>query len=134
MHRIIYYKISIFAVLFGIQDQAIKAWFTSKRDETLFCDQSKKLQGVPKKMLIMSGFEFLTFGEVFLGVTFYQKTFLFYKIFLVSKQNFEKMAPISWNINTNIASIWFFKLQNVVKYVKMLMKSIILLKFILGNW
>ena len=27
-----------------------------------------KLQGVPKKMVILSGFEFLTLGRVFLGV------------------------------------------------------------------
>ena len=54
----------------------------------------KKLQGVPKKMPFLSGFEFLTLGEVFLGVTFHQKTFLFYEIFWVSKQNFENMALI----------------------------------------
>ena len=56
--------------------------------------EGNKLQGVPKKIGILSGFEFLTLGKVFLGVTFHQKTFLFYKFFLVSKQNFEKMAPI----------------------------------------
>ena len=49
----------------------------------------------------MSGFEFLTLGEVFLGVTFYQKTFLLYKIFLVSKQNFEKMAPFHLKTSLN---------------------------------
>ena len=52
------------------------------------------LQGVPQKIGLLSGFEFLTLGEVFLGVTFHQKTFLFYEIFWVSIQNFEKMAPI----------------------------------------
>ena len=46
------------------------------------------------KIGLLSGFEFLTLGEVFLGVTFHQQTFLFYKIFWVSKQNFEKMAHI----------------------------------------
>ena len=29
--------------------------------------------GCPKKMLLLSGFEFLTLGEVFLGVVFHQK-------------------------------------------------------------
>ena len=43
-------------------------------------------------MSLLSGFEFLTLGEMFLGVTFHQKTFLFSRIFFVSKQNFEKMA------------------------------------------
>ena len=65
--------------------------------ERLGIDKSEKreiLQGGPKKTLLLSGFEFLTLGEVFLGVTFHQKTFLFYKFFLVSKQNFEKMAPL----------------------------------------
>ena len=57
-------------------------------------DDISNLQGVPKKMSLLSGFKFLTLGEGFLWVTFYQKTFLFYKIILVSKQNFEKMAPI----------------------------------------
>ena len=71
---------------------------------------------------------------VFLGVIFHEKTFLFYEILLVSKQNLEKMAPISWNIVTNIASMWFFKHQNEVKCVKMLLKPIILLKFILRKW
>ena len=49
----------------------------------LWCNmkEGNKLQGVPKKIGILSGFEFLTLGEVFLGVTFYQKTFLFYEIF-----------------------------------------------------
>ena len=69
-----------------------------------------------------------------LGVIFHEKTFLFYEIFLLSKQNLEKMAPISWNIVTNIASMWFFKLQNEEKYIKMSLKSIILLKFIIKNW
>ena len=31
-------------------------------------DGSFNLQGVPKKMLLLSGFEFLTMGGVFLGV------------------------------------------------------------------
>ena len=31
------------------------------------------LQGVPKKMSLLSGFDFLTLGEVFLGVVFHQK-------------------------------------------------------------
>ena len=31
------------------------------------------LQGGPKKTLLLSGFEFLTLGEVFLGVVFHQK-------------------------------------------------------------
>ena len=33
----------------------------------------KDLQGGPKKTLLLSGFEFLTLGEVFLGVVFHQK-------------------------------------------------------------
>ena len=41
------------------------------------------LQGVPKKMVILSGFEFLTLGGVFLGVKNNSKNFLFYKIFWV---------------------------------------------------
>ena len=39
------------------------------------------LQGVPKKIVILSGFEFLTLGGVFLGVKNNSKNFLFYKIF-----------------------------------------------------
>ena len=31
------------------------------------------LQGVPKKTLLLSGFEFFTLEEVFLGVVFHQK-------------------------------------------------------------
>ena len=77
------------------------------------------LQGVPKKMVILSGFEFLTMGEVFLEVTFHQKTFLFYKFFWVSKQNFEKMAFLYWKIVKIMTSKWFFQLQNQVKHVKM---------------
>ena len=42
---------------------------------------SPKLQGVPKKMVILSGFEFLTLGGVFIGVKNNSKKFLFYKIF-----------------------------------------------------
>ena len=61
----------------------------------------KIVQGVPKKMSVLSGFEFLTLGEMFLGVTFHQKTFLFYKNFFVSKQNFEKMALFIEKIVTN---------------------------------
>ena len=80
---------------------------------------NSKLQCVPKKIGILSGFEFLTLGKVFLGVTFHQKTFLFYKFFLVSKQNFEKMAFLYWKIVKNLTSNWFFQLQNQVKYVKM---------------
>ena len=57
-------------------------------------DVSSLLQGVPKKIGLLSGFEFLTLGEVFLEVTFHQKTFLFYEIFWVSIQNFEKMGHI----------------------------------------
>ena len=34
---------------------------------------SLDLQGVPKKTLLLSGFEFLTLEEVFLGVVFHQK-------------------------------------------------------------
>ena len=66
--------------------------------------------GCPKKMFILSGFEFLTLGEVFLGVTFHQKTFLFYKIFFMSKQNFEKTALFIEKIVTNK---WFssFKIK-----------------------
>ena len=40
------------------------------------CQKTKKhekLQGGPKKTLLLSGFEFLTLGEVFLGVVFHQK-------------------------------------------------------------
>ena len=33
------------------------------------------LQGVPKRMLLLSGFEFLTFGGVFLGVKNFSKNF-----------------------------------------------------------
>ena len=39
------------------------------------------LQGVPKKIVILSGFEFLTLGGVFLGVKNNSKNFLFYKFF-----------------------------------------------------
>ena len=35
----------------------------------------QKLQGVPKKMVILSGFEFLTLGGVFLGVKNNSKNF-----------------------------------------------------------
>ena len=52
------------------------------------------LQGVPKKISLKLIFEHLSLGWVFLGVIFHEKTFLFYKFFLVSKQNLEKMAPI----------------------------------------
>ena len=41
------------------------------------------LQGVPKKMVIMSGFEFLTLEGVFIGVKNNSKNFLFYKTFWV---------------------------------------------------
>ena len=41
------------------------------------------IQGVPKKMLILSGFEFLTSGGVFLRVKNNSKDFLFYKTFWV---------------------------------------------------
>jgi hypothetical protein len=34
-----------------------------------------KLQGVPKRMLLLSGFEFLTLGGVFLGVKNNSKNF-----------------------------------------------------------
>ena len=37
--------------------------------------------GCPKKMVIMSGFEFLTFKGVFFGVKNNAKNFLFYNIF-----------------------------------------------------
>ena len=62
------------------------------------------IQGVPKKMHVLSGFEFLTLGWVFLGVVFHGKESLFYKIFCVSKQNFEKMALIYWKIANIITS------------------------------
>ena len=39
--------------------------------------------GRPKKMVIMSGFEFFTLGGVFLGVKKISKNFLFYEIFYV---------------------------------------------------
>ena len=67
-------------------------------------------------------FEYLSLGWVFLGVIFYEKTFLFYKIFLVSKQNLEKMAPIWWNICKNIASIWMIQFPSFKKsYYQFLM-------------
>ena len=47
------------------------------------------LQGVPKKIVILSGFEFLTLGGVFLGVKNNSKNFLFYEKFWVVQQNFE---------------------------------------------
>ena len=34
---------------------------------------TRYVQGGPKKTLLLSGFEFLTLGEVFLGVVFHQK-------------------------------------------------------------
>ena len=46
-----------------------KYWkLVSTLDTSLFI-----LQGGPKKTLLLSGFEFLTLGEVFLGVVFHQK-------------------------------------------------------------
>ena len=63
------------------------------------------IQGVPKKISLKLIFEYLSLGWVFLGVIFHEKTFLFYEIFLMSKQKFEKMATISWNIVTNIVSL-----------------------------
>ena len=90
--------------------------------------------GCPKKNSLKLIFEYLSLGWMFLGVIFYEKAFFFYEIFLVSKQNLEKMALISWNIATNNASKWFFKFQNEVKYLKMSLKSIILLTFIIRNW
>ena len=63
------------------------------------------LQGVPKKMSLLSGFDFLTLGEVFLGVVFHQKQSLFYKFFFMSKQNLEKVAPICLKIAKIMNSI-----------------------------
>ena len=45
--------------------------------------------GCPKKKVIMSGFEFLTLGEVFSGVKNKSKNFLFFEKFWVVEQNFE---------------------------------------------
>ena len=39
-----------------------------KKLDSLFMAISQILQGVPKKMSLLSGFEFLTLGGVFLGV------------------------------------------------------------------
>ena len=58
-----------------------------------------ELQGVPKRMLLLSGFEFLTLGGVFLGVKNNSKNFLFYKIFWLSMQNFEILAIFQFFIN-----------------------------------
>ena len=55
-------------------------------------------------------------GWVFLGVIFHQKNFSFYKIFCVSKQNFEKMVLFCWKIAKFKTSIWVFQLQNKAKY------------------
>ena len=87
-------------------------WNESKQDRLCY------LQGVPKKIFLKLIFEFLTLGWVFLGVIFHEKTFLFYKIFWVSKQNFEKMAPIWWNISKNITSIWLIQFPKSVKCFK----------------
>ena len=45
------------------------------------CLKTLYLQGVPKKMVIMSGFEFLTLEGVFLEVRRNSKNFLLYKRF-----------------------------------------------------
>ena len=44
-----------------------------------FCPKMwiEDLQGVPKKMVIQKGFEFLTFGGVFVGVKIILRTFCF---------------------------------------------------------
>ena len=76
------------------------------------------IQGVPKKISLKLIFEYLSMGWIFLEVIFDEKTFLFYKIFLVSKQNFEKMAPIWWNIVKNITSVWLIQFPKSVKCFK----------------
>ena len=57
------------------------------------------------KMSLLSGFEFLTFGVVFLGVVFHQKQCLFYKFFFLPKQNLEKLAHNCWKIARLMTSI-----------------------------